>query len=274
MPSVEHMSISKLNAPGIGAHKCALMLAVAVCVIAWPVLAQDEIEPEADRILLAMTENLKSMSTISVDFDADQEIITLEGQKIQYSASGSITADRAKGFRMTRLGPFAQVEVTFDGGAVSLHDKITNLYTQLQSPGPGIDDATLEIRAATGFDAPGSDLLASDPYEILTEGVTAGTVVGSAFVNGVECDHLAFRTDLVDWQMWISKGSKPLPLKYIITTKWTAGAPQYSLRLTNWRADDIDVAQFRFTPPKDATKLELEHVRTDVTGEFSLERGQ
>lgn len=249
-----------------------LISLIAVSAVAWPASARDGIDPEADRILAAMSENLKSMPTLSVDYDADQEVLNLEGQKIQYSASGSIALDRAKGFRMKRMGPFAQAEVIFDGTTISLHDKITNVYAELQSPGSSIEDATEELRTATGLDAPGADLLASDPYAVLTDGVTEGTLVGSAFVNGVECDHLAFRTEIVDWQIWISKGSEPLPRKYVITTKWMTGAPQYTLRLNNWKSDEIEAAQFKFMPPADANKLE--HVHADVTGELSLEAGQ
>ncbi|YCI06306.1 DUF2092 domain-containing protein (plasmid) [Ensifer sp. D2-11] len=215
-----------------------------------------------------MSEYLRSVPTLSVDFDADQEIVTLDGQKIQYSASGSIALDRAKGFRMKRMGPFAHAEVIFDGTTISLHDQIANAYVQLQSPGRSVEDATEELRATTELDTPGADLLGNDPYGVLTDGVTGGTHVGSAFVNGVECDHLAFRTDIVDWQIWISKGSKPVPLKYVITTKWTTGAPQYTLRLSNWNSDGIEAAQFKFTPPADANKVE--HVHADATGELSL----
>ncbi|MBP1884478.1 hypothetical protein J2Z50_002768 [Ensifer mexicanus] len=161
-----------------------LVLTVAVSAAAWTAAAQDRIDPEADRILAAMSENLKSMPTLRVDYDADQEVLNLQGQKIQYSASGSIVLDRAKGFRMKRMGPFAEAEVIFDGKTISLHDKVGNAYAQLQSPGPGVEDATEELRAATGLDAPGADLLASDPYAVLSDGVTDGTVVGTAFVNG------------------------------------------------------------------------------------------
>ncbi|WP_246304552.1 DUF2092 domain-containing protein [Ensifer sesbaniae] len=248
------------------------MLVAAGCMVAWPVSAQDGIEPEAHRILVAMSETLKSAPTLSVDYDVDQEVVNLQGQKIQYSASGSIAVDRERGFRMKRMGPFAQADVIFDGETISLHDKVLNVYAQLQSPGRRVEDAAEELRAATGLDAPGADFLAGEPYAVLTDGVTEGTVVGSAFVNGVECDHLAFRTDIVDWQIWISRGSRPLPLKYVITTKWTTGAPQYSLRLTNWRSDGIVAAQFKFAPPPAAKKLE--HVHADVTGELSLETVQ
>ncbi|MFK3967451.1 DUF2092 domain-containing protein [Ensifer adhaerens] len=248
------------------------MLVVAGSVVAWPVSAQNRIEPEAERILAAMSENLKSTQTLSVAYDADQEVVNLQGQKIQYSASGSIAVDRAQGFRMKRMGPLASAEVIFDGDTISLHDKTRNVYAQLQSPGQSVEDAAEELRATTGLDAPGAEFLSGDPYAVLTDGVTEGIVVGSAFVNGVECDQLAFRTDIVDWQIWISKGSGPLPLKYVITTKWTTGAPQYTLRLSDWKWDGIDAAQFKFTPPAAANKLE--HVHADVTGELSLETGQ
>jgi hypothetical protein len=247
-------------------------LAIIVAVTAYPAAAQDKIDPAAEKILAAMSENLKVTPTLSVEYDADTEIVDLAGQKIQYSASGSLALDRAKGLRVTRKGPFADAEVIFDGKIISLYGKALNVYARMDSPGPSIEEATEEFRAATGLDVPGADLLASDPYAVLTDGVTEGSVVGSAFVGGVECDHLAFRTDIVDWQIWISKGEKPLPLKYVITTKWVTGAPEYTLRLTDWKTDGVDPAQFTFTPPADAR--EVKEVHADATGEFSLDAGE
>lgn len=266
------MSRFKLKWPGAAWRPYTLIIAATACAVAWSASAQDAIEPEAAKILAAMSDNLRSMPSLSVSYDADQEIVDLEGQKIQYSASGTIALDRAKGFLLTRKGPFADAEVIFDGNTISLHSKGRNVYAQLQSPGPSVEAASDELRAATGLDAPGADLLVDDPYAVLTDGVTKGTVVGSAFVGGVECDHLAFRTDIVDWQIWVSKGRNPLPLKYVITTKWVTGAPEYSLRLSNWKADGIDAARFKFTPPGNARKLE--HVHADVAGDMSLELGE
>ena len=243
-----------------------------MAMASWPALAQEAIDPEADRVLKAMTDTLKALPALSADYDVDHEIVSLEGQKIQYSASGSIALDRAKGLRVTRKGPFADAEMIFDGKTISLHGRGVNVYAQIESLGPSVEEAIAELRASTGLDAPGADLLAGDPYAALTEGATEGVVVGSAFIGGVECDHLAFRTDVVDWQIWISKGDTPLPLKYVITTKWVTGAPEYSLRLSNWRTDGIDAGQFAFTPPADARKVE--QVYADVTGELSLESGK
>ena len=94
-------------------------------------------------------------------------------------------------------------------------------------------------------------------------------MVGSAFVGGIESDHLLFRTDIVDWQIWISTGEQKLPVKYVITTKWVTGAPEYSLHLKNWDMGKVDASLFSFTPPADAKKLE--QVNADATGEIHME---
>jgi hypothetical protein len=99
-----------------------------------------------------------------------------------------------------------------------------------------------------------------------------GSVVGTAYVGGVECDHLAFRTDVVDWQIWITRGDKPMPLKYVITTKWVTGAPQYTLRLNNWSTAKVDTKLFSFAPPADAKRLET--VTVDATGDILLETSE
>jgi hypothetical protein len=44
----------------------------------------------------------------------------------------------------------------------------------------------------------------------------------------VLCDHLAFRQLDTDWQLWVEKGSRPLPRKIVITTRYEVGDPQFS----------------------------------------------
>jgi hypothetical protein len=249
-----------------------IAVSAGVLLACSPAWSQSSIDEDANRILVAMTDNLKGLKDLSADYDADHEIVNLEGQKIQYSASGTMALSRGKGLHLTRKGPFADVEVTFDGKMVSLYGKGMNVYAQIESPGTTLEEAVEEFRISTGLDAPGADLLSRDPYALLTEGVTSGALVGAAFVGGIECDHLAFRTDLVDWQIWISKGDKPMPVKYVITTKWVTGAPEYSLRLSNWKTEGVDAAQFAFTPPEGAKKIE--QVYSDLAGELSLEAGE
>jgi hypothetical protein len=46
-------------------------------------------------------------------------------------------------------------------------------------------------------------------------------------------------------------------MKYIITTKWVTGAPQYSVRFRDWNTKpQIEANRFEFSVPEGARKLE------------------
>lgn len=96
-----------------------------------------------------------------------------------------------------------------------------------------------------------------------------GMGVGDSYIDGVYCYHLAFRKSDVDWQIWVRSDEHPVPMKYVITTKWMTGAPQFSIRLRNWNFDPaVSDATFKFTPPQDAKKLD--HLMVDEAGEIVL----
>jgi hypothetical protein len=69
---------------------------------------------------------------------------------------------------------------------------------------------------------PGADLLLSNVYDGLMADVVDAKDLGSGMIGGIECDHLAFRTEDVDWQIWIAQGDRPYPCRYVITTKHVA----------------------------------------------------
>ena len=61
--------------------------------------------------------------------------------------------------------------------------------------------------------------------------MTSGVHVGMTFIDGVEVHQLAFRGEEVDWQLWVTAGDRPLPLRYVVTSRSVAGTPQYTLQL-------------------------------------------
>ena len=91
--------------------------------------------------------------------------------------------------------------------------------------------------------------------------------LGSGVIGGNECDWLAFRTENVDWQIWIAQGDQPLPCRYIITTRHMEHAPQYALDFRNWRTGDAVPADSYAFDATGATKIELEDLQAK-TGEL------
>jgi hypothetical protein len=122
-----------------------------------------------------------------------------------------------------------------------------------------IDQLVDLIQTKSGAAMPGTDLLLSNAYDEMTSNVIFGRHIGQGVIDGVECEHLAFRGVDTDWQIWIESGSRPVPRKYVITSKTLAGAPQYTLRIKDWKTDPIaDADAFIFKPPADATRASLD----------------
>lgn len=248
------------------------LLLAASCVLPLllqPAIARAQVSESADEILRMMSDYLAGLGKFSVAYDTDSEIITGDGQKIQFSAGGSILVRRPDGIHVIRDGAFAATETFFDGNSLTLLGKKANAYFQMDFAGT-LDQAIDEFRMSTGMDAPGADLLMAKPYETLMEGVTAGEYVATGYVDGVPCYHLAFREANVDWQLWVSTDEHhPVPMKYVITTKWTTGAPQHTVRLRDWNLDpQISDTAFAFTAPSDA--LMVDDIEVNEMGELVL----
>ena len=107
---------------GVALRLMLFAACAGLVAIASPALSQTVIAEDANKILVAMTDNLKSLTNLSADYDADHEVIDKTGQKLQYSASGTMALSRGKGLRLTRKGPYADVEVISDGKTISLAD--------------------------------------------------------------------------------------------------------------------------------------------------------
>jgi hypothetical protein len=90
----------------------------------------------------------------------------------------------------------------------------------------------------------------------MTADVVESAHIGIGVIDGVECEHLAFRNLDTDWQIWIEAGARPIPRKYVITSKGVAGAPQYTLRIKEWRTD-VAADAFAFKPAQGAKKVAL-----------------
>jgi hypothetical protein len=139
----------------------------------------------------------------------------------------------------------------------SVLGKNLNAYTQTDATG-SIDQLVARLRNELGVAIPGADLLLSNAYDELMKDVLDAKHIGHGVVDGVECDHLAFRNDDVDWQLWVEVGSRPIPRKYVITSKAVTGAPQYTLRVKDWKTDVQVLADaFAFKAPADAKKVDF-----------------
>lgn len=217
------------------------------------------------KLLKAMSDYTAAQKSISATFDSDIEIVTPELEKVQFTSSGKLQLTRPDKLRVSRTGGYADVQLIYDGKTVSIYGNNAKAYVQADLAGT-VDQLVDLIQAKAGAAMPGTDLLLSNAYDELMSGVVLAKHVGQGVVDGVECEHLAFRGVDTDWQIWIESGARPVPRKYVITSKTVTGAPQYTLRIKDWKTDAIaDADAFVFKPPAGVTKVDLD---SGVMAEF------
>lgn len=255
--------------PGVFSARSLLFLAVTLSLIVTPAaLSQaSEVEPESTRILKKMTDFVNGLDKFSLDTDNMLEEVLESGQKIMFDFTASTTIKRPDRLRSEQTGDLFQQLVVYDGKALTIHNPQDGFYASTAVP-DNIDDLLHFARDVLDIVPPTGDMVFTNSYELLTANLTAGMVIGKSMVGGVRCDHLAFRTPLVDWQVWISDGDEPLPYKYVLTTRDDPAQPQYIVLMSNWNTrPKVDEGMFEFTPPAGAQ--EIDFLRLD-TGQTNL----
>ena len=220
-------------------------------------VGQRNIEPEADRHLLQMTNYLASLQSFTVQSSAIDEVVMASGQKIQIATESLVSVQRPNRLRSEQTGAAAEsLAFFYDGTNMTLACKADNSFATM--PAPKSIDATIDkVRREFHIDAPGADLLYSRPYSVLTEQVTGGRYIGRETIDGVTAHHLAFEGEQVDWQIWIQDGSQPLPVRFVVTTKGIRSQPQFTVRLSHWEPGArISPVMFQFADLSDARRVQ------------------
>ena len=210
---------------------------------------------DAEKLLKGMADYISGQKTLAVTYDSDIEVITSKLQKIQFTSSGQVQLSRPDKLRATRTGGYRDVEIVFDGKTLTVNNKDGKDYAQIEAAGTA-EELVDVLREKHGVVAPGADLLLSNVFNVMMTDVVEAAVIGKGVIDGVECDHLAFRNVETDWQIWIESGAKPIPRKYVITSKGIGEAPQYTLRIKDWKTD-VSADAFAFRPDPSFKKIAL-----------------
>jgi hypothetical protein len=241
---------------GAGLARPGAILALA----AWMLVAQAQpagIDPVAQRLLKASTDFVASQQKFDVDTRNSLEVVLKNGQKIELNHTTRQSVQRPDKLRSERTGDLVNQVFLYDGKSLTLNNLTDKVYSQVGAPD------TLEgmldfARTKLGIFAPAGDLLYRNAYEVLMDGVTDGMVVGKAVIEGARCDHLAFRSPNVDWQIWIQEGAQPLPRRIVLTTRDLANAPEFAVTITRWNLKPTFSANtFAFTPAANAKKVDF-----------------
>ena len=220
-----------------------------------------KVDPKADELLHKMADALGKAKSFQFDADHVLEVVTNDGETLQFVAASHVAVKRPNQLRSDRVGAIADATLYYDGKNITIHGKRTNLYATAAAP-PTIDAAIDFARDELGLEAPAADLIYSDAYTGLMEDVVSGTYVGLEPVGNRMCHHLAYRGQETDWQIWVEDGARALPCRYVIRSKNVKGAPTFQVAFDNWKlAPALAANYFEFKPTKGASQIQFLSLR-------------
>jgi hypothetical protein len=213
------------------------------------------VDPAATEILKRMTNYLGSLKQFSVHTQNTLEDVLDSGHRIDLDVSASVTVSRPNKIRAERKGDLVDQVFYYNGTTLTLYNPSSNVYAT-EPASDTFEEMFIYLYDTLGFGTPISDLVYSDSFPLLMKDVIFAAVIGKSFINSVKCDHLLFSRPGVDFQVWVSEGSKPLPLKYVVTDTTIAGLRSVVTIMSDWNvAPAVDDDEFTFVPPKGVQKI-------------------
>jgi hypothetical protein len=218
--------------------------------------AVTESQAQASAILMRMADFLGGAQRFSVSVRAGYDAVQKSGQKIEFGEMRKVTLSRPDRLRIEgERSDGAKTLTVFNGKEIVLIDETSNVYATAPQPG-GVDDTIVHFVKDLGMRLPLAVLLVSQLPAELKDRVRSIDYVEKTNIYGSTSYHLAARTDMVDFQIWVADGDKPLPQRVVITYKKAKGEPQFWAQFSDWNlAPEISDSTFLAKPPDGAQKV-------------------
>lgn len=214
------------------------------------------IDKDAMAILMKMADFLSQTKNFSVTIETGYDVVQETGQKIEFGAVRNVIIQRPDRIRVDiRQRDGTRAEFIFDGKQIYFFNEGAQVYGMVERAGT-IDEAMRYFTEDLQMRLPLSELFSTDIPRLFKDRVRDLAYIDTAAIDGGSCDHLAARTDTVDFQVWIEQGEMPLPKRTIIAYNDAAGEPHFWAQFKEWDlAPEISEAVFTIKPPKGAEQI-------------------
>jgi hypothetical protein len=216
------------------------------------------IEPKAMDALRKMGAFLQTLNAFEVNFKVSKDEILESGQKIMVDGTSTLTVQGHDRLHFSTKIDEAHRDLQFfyDGKTFTIYGNTNKFYASV--PAPATIHELLDVaQERYDIELPFRDLFIWGTDQADVAVIQSAIYIGPTKIDGVLCDHFAFRNADVDWQIWIQQGEKPLPRKLVITTMDEEQHPQYVSNMSWNLSPNINNKAFTFVPPKDAHKIEF-----------------
>ncbi len=224
--------------------------------------ANSNIDPSAMEALNKMGAYLRSLKAFEVNSEVTNDDVLEDGQIITEIKTHSLIAVNPNLLRAELKSEDKDVFLFYDGKNFTVYGKLQNYYATVPAPGTTAQLVD-KVYNDYGIEIPLVDLFKWGTDESTIKKITSAFDLGPSTVQGITCEHYAFRQEGLDWQIWIQLGDYPLPRKFVIRTLTDDARPQHTSNLVWNLAPSYNEAAFAFDPPAGALRIPLENLNGD-----------
>ena len=213
------------------------------------------IDPHATEIVQRMAGSIVAAKSIRLGGEIAWDVVQADGQTLEFGATRELVLQRPDHLRVDiDLREGGKRRLLYDGKQIVLEDLAQNVYATAPQTGP-VDDAVELVSDRFGIPVALSEFLSPELPKLLGENLVSASYVGESTIDGVRCDHVALRNEVVGMQLWVGEDDS-LPRRITITYENEPGRPQFRARLSGWDlSPKVTDATFAFDPPKGAEKI-------------------
>ncbi|WP_444922022.1 DUF2092 domain-containing protein [Microbulbifer sp. CnH-101-G] len=198
----------------------------------------EAIDPKAMEALKAMGKYLASMKTLMFNARIFADVVLENEQKLLIGGKVKYLAMPPKKLRVDLTTDSITRNFIHNGDKFTMIAPRNGYFAEMQASQP---TAQVLTKAAKdyGIEVPLADLLEWGRKPDAWAGIKEGFLVNSPMIYGKRTKHWAFRSENLDWEIWIQVGDKPLPLRistvntrdpakprFIATLKWMQAKPE------------------------------------------------
>ncbi|VVE62332.1 hypothetical protein PCA31118_00976 [Pandoraea captiosa] len=223
-----------------------------------PVQGMPEMQQGAVDALTKMSRYLRSLKRFHVDADTVTDAVLSTGQNVGFLHHTELSVQRPDKVRAVVTGQARNRGFVYDGKTFTLYEQSQGkrYYSQVGAP-PTIDGLIRDIDEKYRIGMPLADLFywGMDPDDAAQ--LRSALFIGLDRVGGEWCNHYAYQQPDVDWELWISAGSRPVPCRFVITDTSQPSRPRHSV---NYRWDvnpTFAAGTFTYKVPAGAQRIEM-----------------
>jgi hypothetical protein len=253
-----------------------VVAALVVCVFVGPhVLAKTShqansqgnanIDPDAMEALNKMGIYLRSLKAFQVDSEVTKDDVLDDGEIITDNRTNTLLYVSPNLLRAELKSDDNDILLFYNGKNFTVYGKLVNYYATVPAPDTAAQLVD-KVYNDYGIEIPLVDLFKWGTDESAIRKITSAFDVGPSTVQGITCEHYAFRQEGLDWQIWIQLGDYPLPRKFVIRTVTDDARPAHTSNLVWNLAPSYNEAAFTFDPPAGALRIALKNINESTKG--------